>query len=1090
MNQEELVAIVEKASTLRERLNGGFISIELEENEHQSTLIAKRWEEWLRYVGAQDEQELLKTVNTQLPRDEVQRLLGDVRLRDRGILPEWAQVLDETIQSILEKADRQTSFQGSMLNSHKPYPFEDLFMPVLEMAYVKLEQEVPNLSTLYTTEARADLLERLLAELSELCGRALMADFAVYRTIKFPNHGFMAAFMNVSSTVAYTAYIESMRDGRIVDFFTQYSFLARLTAIRIQYWLSSASDLSRSLAEDSEGLSARYEVFGPVERLQWGLSDSHQQGRTVAILEYKEQRKVVYKPKSLAIDQAFGHLIEWLHERAVPVKFRAPKVWDRGRYGWAEYIDNTSCSDVSGIEAYYRHFGGLVCLVYLLGGNDFHEENIVAASDIPVLIDLETLLHPLWSKPPRLLEEEREKDDAEYQELMKSVFATNLLPYHKLGRSGLLGWRQQEGSISKLQWDHINLDNMQVVQMIREPVRISANLPCWDSQVQQVHSFIPELLDGFRQTALFILQNKEQLLCDKVMEPFRDVLGRFLFRSTFKYQILLNKIRHPENLRDGLAASIKLETLSRIYISDHVPQLLPVIHTEVEQLLRGDIPYFTIPAHSRQFVVGVEEEQPDDSKLLVTQSSLERLLTRLEQWSESDIEHQLGMMEEAVKGAIMDPEVAQSMSMIEPKPPIKPSPLLQTTDTLRDLVWKLADYIRGRSFYRPEHSPIWLVPGIEMSSQSFRFHPIGYGLYDGVMGVSLFLMAAGKVLGDDDFTQLSLELVAPVRKMVVTEGVSFRSLGMGAASGWASIVYGLTQLGKLSGDIQMLEQAAQAARFIVPEQIAQDGQLDMMYGSAGVIASLLTLYNETKYEWLLELAKCAGEQLLLLRKRTHTGHLAWVNRDQRLALTGFSHGTAGISYALLRLYEGTGLERYKEAAEEGLRYETAVFQTESNNWPDYRGVHKLDGHSRFMNSWCNGAAGIGLARMGISGILESDSLRQDVEAAVLAVTKDGESALDHICCGNFGRIELLITASQKLNRPELAGIAFDKAYLSLYGRADSLGFAFSSSPKSPKVEPAHDIGFHRGIAGIGYTLLRLCAVLESKEPVPQILLWN
>ncbi len=53
-------------------------------------------------------------------------------------------------------------------------------------------------------------------------------------------------------------------------------------------------------------------------------------------------------------------------------------------------------------------------------------------------------------------------------------------------------------------------------------------------------------------------------------------------------------------------------------------------------------------------------------------------------------------------------------------------------------------------------------------------------------------------------------------------------------------------------------------------------------------------------------------------------------------LTGFSHGAAGITYALLRLYAVTGQDELRRAALDGIAHETALFDPARANWPDLR----------------------------------------------------------------------------------------------------------------------------------------------------------
>src|ERR671915_222589 len=75
-------------------------------------------------------------------------------------------------------------------------------------------------------------------------------------------------------------------------------------------------------------------------------------------------------------------------------------------------------------------------------------------------------------------------------------------------------------------------------------------------------------------------------------------------------------------------------------------------------------------------------------------------------------------------------------------------------------------------------------------------------------------------------------------------------------------------------------------------------------------------------------------------------------------LTGFSHGTAGIAWALLELAALTGEEHFRKAALDAIAYERDLFSPEAGNWP-----HLGDDNNPFWVTWCHGAPGIGLARL-------------------------------------------------------------------------------------------------------------------------------
>ena len=100
-------------------------------------------------------------------------------------------------------------------------------------------------------------------------------------------------------------------------------------------------------------------------------------------------------------------------------------------------------------------------------------------------------------------------------------------------------------------------------------------------------------------------------------------------------------------------------------------------------------------------------------------------------------------------------------------------------------------------------------------------------------------------------------------------------------------------------------------------------------------------------------------------------------------LTGFSHGAAGIGYALLELYDITKELKFLMAAENAFSYENHWFNKQNNNWPDF-GTHdgirvSKDKNQRLAYSyaWCHGAPGIGLSRIRAYDILRDEKNLKD-----------------------------------------------------------------------------------------------------------------
>jgi lantibiotic modifying enzyme len=253
--------------------------------------------------------------------------------------------------------------------------------------------------------------------------------------------------------------------------------------------------------------------------------------------------------------------------------------------------------------------------------------------------------------------------------------------------------------------------------------------------------------------------------------------------------------------------------------------------------------------------------------------------------------------------------------------------------------------------------------------------------------------------------------------------------------------------------------------------------MGILSGSATTILGLLALYSQSVDQEILELAIACGNHLLNSRVVSDSGYRTWATLDGKL-LTGFSHGAAGIAYALLRLYKASEETAFLEAAEEAIAYERSVFIPEQENWPDFRQSFPKD-KPVCMCSWCHGAPGIGLARVATLDILDTPEIRQDIEAAITTTLNYGLSDIDHLCCGNMGRVEFLFTAGRKLNRPELVEAAM-KLASSVVARAEEKGhYGYGT------ILDFHP-GFFQGASGIGYQLLRLA----YPDQLPSVLLWE
>jgi type 2 lantibiotic biosynthesis protein LanM len=367
----------------------------------------------------------------------------------------------------------------------------------------------------------------------------------------------------------------------------------------------------------------------------------------------------------------------------------------------------------------------------------------------------------------------------------------------------------------------------------------------------------------------------------------------------------------------------------------------------------------------------------------------------------------------------------------------------------------------------------WLDP---LNPRDDAGNPVRLGphLYDGTCGVALFLACLEHATGSGEFREPTLRALAPLRRQMThlvtvptaAEKLQFK---LGGAFGLGAYVYSFLRIGRWLGETVLLEEAAEIATLITPERIAGDGGLDVASGGAGALLALLRLDEEIPESRRdaarpLERALACGEHLLR-RCVTQDGQPpAWPANGYR-PWCGFAHGVAGIAYALTALAERTGREEFLAAARESLAYERLHYDPEHKNWRDLRGV----GES-FMTAWCHGAPGVALGRLGMIAVgdpeIESEMWR------ALETTRDYPLLdRDSICCGNLGRADILLQASQQLGEEDLREAARELAWRAVT-RAQDRGHYGGFTPEDCRFLPM----FFTGAAGIGYALLRLAEV--------------
>ena len=252
---------------------------------------------------------------------------------------------------------------------------------------------------------------------------------------------------------------------------SRYPVLARRLVESIDDAVAAFAEFAQRLVNDWPTICASFFANadpGLLVDLDAQAGDPHRHGRRVVIATFESGAQLVYKPRPLDVDVHFQQCLAFLNERLEGPPFRTMAVIARPDYGWLEFIEARPCRSSDEARRYHWRLGGLLAVLHALRGVDCHFENLIAHGDQPVLVDLETIVHP--AIPYR--EPERYDRRLAGRLLARSVLRVGLLPVPTGGADpargiDLSGVASVDGVMSPdpvLQWEKRGTDEMRAVR--------------------------------------------------------------------------------------------------------------------------------------------------------------------------------------------------------------------------------------------------------------------------------------------------------------------------------------------------------------------------------------------------------------------------------------------------------------------------------------------------------------------------------------------------------------------------------------------------------------------------------------------------
>jgi len=401
---------------------------------------AAQAERWLQRWGslpalARDALLAQRLASAGLTEAEFRQLLGESieAVRDRvggagRTRPDWLMQIEAALATIPDErpADGFGPDEAPSPDHDQPASFLDAFAPFIRQGMGRLQAGMEALAGRYADLAfdpdtvLSLLFGNLPPQLFNIIGRTMALEVNVARLQGLLAGGTPEArFHSFLRRLAQPEHLAALLE--------EYPVMARAVVGCIDRWVDFSLEFLGHLSADWTAIAETFAPageLGQVDRLQ-GAGDRHRGGRAVLIAGFSSGFQLVYKPRPMALARRFQDLLAWLNARGAPQPFLTLKILDRGGYGWVEFVTPAGCDTLAAVRRFYGRQGGQLALLYALAATDFHFENLMAAGEQPMLLDLEALMQPVSQEPTALA---GGAPMLAAQALYNSVIASGLLP--------------------------------------------------------------------------------------------------------------------------------------------------------------------------------------------------------------------------------------------------------------------------------------------------------------------------------------------------------------------------------------------------------------------------------------------------------------------------------------------------------------------------------------------------------------------------------------------------------------------------------------------------------------------------------------
>jgi len=248
-----------------------------------------------------------------------------------------------------------------------------------------------NLIAQTSAKARASLRRHLRRTLERITRPSLDLE---WKSFELATSALGLATSNAA--VTERMFLRDRPADRLSLLFQKFPVLAGLWCLTIQQWRDHVVEVLKRWRQDRRALGDFFfgkQVEDTIVDLRPGLSDAHNRGRSVTLLEFNGGRRVIYKPRSGKSESTWFSLLAWMNRNGFEPRLQLVRLLLRKNHYWMEHVEVASCENQAAARRFYERMGALIAAAYLLKAVDCHRENVIAAGENPVLVDIDAIWH-------------------------------------------------------------------------------------------------------------------------------------------------------------------------------------------------------------------------------------------------------------------------------------------------------------------------------------------------------------------------------------------------------------------------------------------------------------------------------------------------------------------------------------------------------------------------------------------------------------------------------------------------------------------------------------------------------------------------